>query len=158
MLLERRKLNQARKLGKHVKLKNVHFFNYSMAEKDALISSLSGKYEFSKELDDKMKIVEQQIIELQTFEKHLETLENNTEKEMLAPIGKGVYIKSAILDRKLFIDVGAGVIIRKDPKDALKIINNQIKKLSEIRTSIYSAIETSNIEMQHIIKEIEKFN
>ena len=128
-----------------------------MAEenKEKLIALLGSKYEYGKELEEKINIIDRQISELQSFQIHIGEIDKNKEKEILAPLGKGVFIKSEIKDKKLFVDIGAGVLVRKSPKEAREVIEDQLRKLVEMSQEIHQQIEITNQELQNLVRGIE---
>ena len=93
---------------------------------------------------------------MQSFQIHIGEIDKNKEKEILAPLGKGVFIKSEIKDKKIFVDIGAGVLVRKSPKEAREVIEDQLKKLEEMRQEIHKHIESTNQELQSLVMGIEK--
>ena len=84
-------------------------------------------------LEERIGFIEQQIIELRDFEGGLGRLEETKNKEMLAGIGKGVFLKSTFEKKELFVDVGAGVIVKKDLGSVMKVIGEQIERLEALR-------------------------
>ncbi len=84
-------------------------------------------------LEERIGFIEQQIVELKDFQGGLERIEETKSKEMLAGIGKGVFIKSTFEKKELFVDVGAGVIVRKDLGSVMKVIGEQIERLETLR-------------------------
>jgi len=129
-----------------------------MANQQELIQELSQKYEYSKDLDDKVKVVEKEMSELETFELHLKEIDQSKDKHMLASLGKGVYIPTDITNKKLFVDVGAGILTRKTPAEAQKVISGQLKRLQEMRLLLGHTIETINQELQDLVAQIEEKN
>ena len=84
-------------------------------------------------LEERIGFIEQQIIELRDFEGGLGRLEETKNKEMIAGIGKGVFLKSTFEKKELFVDVGAGVIVKKDLGSVMKVIGEQIERLEALR-------------------------
>lgn len=79
---------------------------------------------------EQLQMIEQEIVDLDEFVKSLAHLDSSTEKSMLAPLSRGVYVQA---DRqpsaKLFVEVGAGVVVRKSPKETIDIIKQQLEQL-----------------------------
>ena len=123
-----------------------------------LLESFYQAQEQSRDIEEKLQIVEQQISELQNFKISLDELEKNKNREILASLGKGVYIKSDIKDEKLFVDVGSGVLIRKSLDKTKDIIEEQTKRINEMKMQLTAEKETISENMKNIIEEIEKRN
>jgi len=113
----------------------------------------------ARELEENLQLIEMQIEELTAFNNSLEFLMKSKDKEMLSSIGKMVYIKTAIEDKKrLFIDVGAGVVVKKTPEETIEIVKEQILRLQEARLQISSQLEIYRGKLQEFIEEIRREN
>jgi len=110
----------------------------------------------SEETEQQLRFVDEQIAELEKFKEGLKSFRESKEKEILANLGKGVYVKSEIKDReKLFVEVGAGVIVKKTPIEAMKVVEEQIARFENARVQIASQLESYNEELRSMIGEIE---
>ena len=121
-----------------------------------LILRLQEAHQQSKDIDEKYQIIEQQISELQKFELTLEELEKNESKEILASLGKEVFIKSDIKDDKLFVDVGSGILLKKSIAEAKKIIEEQSKRINKIKIQLIAEKENLSEKVKSLIEEAEK--
>ncbi len=122
---------------------------------EELMQELEEVNRESADLDEKLKIVDQQLNELKGFLAALEEIGNNKEKEILASLGKGVYIKSSLSDEKLFVEVGSGVLVRKSIPETKEIVEQQTKRLNMIRTQLASENAEINSRMQKLLEDIE---
>ena len=98
-----------------------------------LIEQTQELYEDSKNTEERLTFIDQQIQELQTFKYNLDKIKHNNEQEMLAALGKGVFVRSQMKEDRFFVDVGAGVLVKKDSAQVISIIDQQIMKLGEMR-------------------------
>jgi len=104
-------------------------------------------------LEENMGYINIQISELEAFKDDLGKIAKSKRKEMLSSIGKRVYIKAVIEDSsKLFVDVGAGVVVRKTPEETVKIVNEQIERLQEAKIQISKQIEIYHNELNDFIR------
>ena len=124
---------------------------------DELIIKLQETHRQSQEIEEKFKVVEQQLDELQKFASSLEDLDKNSNKEILASLGKGVYIKSDIKDEKLFVDVGSGILVRKSIEESRQVVEEQSKKLNEMKIQLVAGNETIAEKMRGLIEKVEEF-
>lgn len=108
----------------------------------------------AQEFEEKINIVEQQLLELLKFEKSLKDLESSEEKEILAPLGKGVFIEADMKKTKMFVEVGSGIFVKKNLEESKKIAEHQIKKLREIKNHLSVQRENLNQNMKKILEEI----
>jgi len=120
-----------------------------------LLWKLEQSHQKLKDLEEKLFIVVQQIIELKNFGESLEEIKTNEGKEILASLGKGVFVKSEIKDKKLFIDVGLGTLIRKDLGETQKVLRDQVLRLENMKVELESGMETLNQEVGTLIGQIE---
>jgi len=113
--------------------------------------------EQSEEIEKQLQFIGEQISELQQFSSNLAVLNNNKEKEMLANIGKGVHMKvSREKDEKLFVEVGAGVVVRKTPEETQEVVKKQIEKFQEAKLRLTSQLQDYAEEFRKMLKEVEE--
>jgi len=93
------------------------------------------------ELNDKIDYVAQQILELEEFKNNLKFLKDAKGKDVLATLGKGIYLKSSCQDNNFFVNVGAGIVLKKTPEETAEIMDSQIKNLHEAKTSLLASLE-----------------
>ena len=111
----------------------------------------------SEEVERQLDFVNEQIKELEQFSKNLALLETEKEKEILASLGKGVYIKAKRdEDEKFFVEVGSGVMVRKTSKEAREIIKEQIGKFQEARVQLTAQLQSHAEEFRKMLKKVER--
>lgn len=120
-----------------------------------IIETLRDKYAESQEIEERLNLIVQQIGELEEFGDGLEVLEASG-KEILASLGKGVYIPAEIKEKELFVGVGAGIFVKKSPVEAVKVIRGQTERLGLMRNELARRNESLDKEMQELMAEIEK--
>ena len=111
----------------------------------------------TQEIEQHSSFLQQEINDLSKFKENIGSMPGNAEEsEILASLGKGVYVKASMTDKKLFVDVGAGVIVKKSSADTEKIIDAQLKKLSEAKLQLQDKLESYQMELSRIVIELEK--
>ena len=111
----------------------------------------------ARQLEDNLQLIDSQIIELENFKISLSYFIKSKEKEMLCCLGKGVYIKSEVEDKgKLFVEVGAGIIIKKSPEDALEVAGQQAERLQNARKEILLRLNQYHAQLQDFISSMNK--
>lgn len=105
--------------------------------------------------DENIQFVDSQISELEEFRDGVKTLQNSKESEIFSSFGKGVYVKSKLQNKDLFVDVGAGVVMKKTPEETLKIIEDQLNRLRNARMQLLSEIDSSRTKLLSIINKLE---
>jgi len=111
----------------------------------------------SEETEKQLGFVGEQVQELEGFLETLEELKGSDKEEILANLGKGVYAKADRLkDEKLFVEVGAGVLVRKSPDEAKEVIEGQLRKFKEVQIQLREQLEGFAGEFREMLGEIEK--
>jgi len=108
-----------------------------------------------EQLTQHLTIVNQQIDELGTFSKQLTSLKDSKDKELLSTVGKGIYMKTKVLEEKFFVEVGANTIVRKTPEQTQETIKGQLRRLLEIKLQVSAQIEQHQAQLQHIIEQLQ---
>jgi len=120
------------------------------------ILKLAGLEQEITRLEQQMQVVEQQILEMQNLKSELEELDKTKEKDIWANLGKNIFIKTEIKDKNLLVDVGNRTFIKKNIPETLKIIDEQVKKLGEVKEQVLSKIQEIQQNTEKIIREAEK--
>ena len=118
-------------------------------QQQELIFKLGMLEQQMQQLQQQIQAVEQSNIELQSLSEGLNELKNAEGKEVMAMIGRGIFIKSKIVSDDLLVDVGERNFVKKSVEETQKLINEQIEKLSE-------AGESLNIQIEEVSREGEK--
>jgi len=111
----------------------------------------------AERLEQQMQILDQQAVELASVKESLEAIKNSEKNaEILANLGKGIFVKADLKDKELFVNIGKDVIIRKTPDETLKIIDEQTKKLSEGKQSIIEKIQELQLNMNELLQKAQQ--
>ena len=105
-------------------------------------------------LGEQIKIIDQQISELNSLKKNLEHIKNSGEEEIYSELSKGIFVKSIIKKSNLLVEVGGGVFVPKNFDEINEIIDDQNRKFEEVKIEISERIESINNELNNIIKKI----
>tara|TARA_Y100000310_G_scaffold336305_1_gene420454 strand:- start:706 stop:1086 length:381 start_codon:yes stop_codon:yes gene_type:complete len=124
-----------------------------MAKEDYLLQ-LSMLEQEAKKLHENMQVIDQQVQELEVLKASLSNLDDK--KEILANLGRGIFIKSQIQEKELFVNVGSGIVLKKSPEDTQKIIEKQVLQLQEIKKELADNIEQINIQVQELVVKAQK--
>jgi prefoldin alpha subunit len=108
----------------------------------------------SQEMEQRLNLVAQQIMELQEAKSNLIFLRDSKEKETLSSLGKGIHLSTEIKDKKLFIEVGSGILVRKTPDQIIEVIDSQVKRLSEVRAQIETQLSIYHQALSKIIEQV----
>jgi prefoldin alpha subunit len=109
-----------------------------------------------RETAQQIEIVEQELEGLSEFLHSLEHLSKSNEKKMLSPLGRGIFMPADRRSEKLFVDVGAGVFVRKSVSDTLLVVKEQLSRLNEIHTQLKTQESFYASQLQALMEQAEK--
>jgi len=107
-----------------------------------------------REIENELEFVDREISELGKFSDNLDYLSSSQENTILSSLGKGVLMKTEIKDRKLFVDVGSGVLVRKESGEIKVILEGQIEKFKEARIRLIKKHNLAKESLISMLKEI----
>jgi prefoldin alpha subunit len=110
----------------------------------------------SEEVEKQLNFVSEQITDLERFSSGLKDLSGDKEKEILTPLGRGVYMKADKRSDKLFVEVGAGVLVRKTPQEAVEIIAGQLESFNAAKVQLAAQLQEFIQEFGRMLKEVER--
>lgn len=125
-----------------------------------------------KELQIKFQIFEQQIIQIQeqiqrideavndltNLGTGLKELEGKKDKEILAQIGRGIFVKAKLLSEDLIVDVGDRNFVNKTIPNTQKIISDQLDKLNEVKKNLEEELDKINSELTRTMLDFQNQN
>jgi prefoldin alpha subunit len=127
-------------------------------EKDnqEIIFKLSMYEQQIRQLQQQLQAIENGIIDLASLNSGLDELIDSKGKEILAPIGKGIFVKTKLLSEELIVDIGENTFVKKNIDDTKKLLDEQISKLEEVKVEIGDNLEKLGQEMTEAMTEMEK--
>ena len=123
-----------------------------------LIFKLSMYEQQIRNLQQQLEAVEKGILDMNNLNLGLDELIGSKDKEILAPIGRGIFVKTKLLSEELTVDVGDKNFVKKGIPDTKKIITEQIKKLEEIKKELNDSLDSLSQEMTSMINGIQEEN
>lgn len=116
-------------------------------DQQQLMLKLSMFEQQIQQLQQQLEAVEKGIIELNSLSIGLDDLKGKTNKEILAPIGRGIFVKAKLSSEDLLVDIGEGNFVKKEIPDAKKLIGEQVQKLEDIKIELNNAMENLGQEL-----------
>ena len=123
-----------------------------------LIMKLGMFEQQMKQIQEQLQLVEQNTIELSSLSLGLDELKGKKDEEILAQIGRGIFVKAKLLSEDLIVDVGSKNFVNKNISDTKKLIENQLGRLNEIKESLSNSLEEINSEVTKIILNAQEDN
>jgi len=109
-----------------------------------------------RQLQEQMQAVENGIAELSSLHVGLEEIKGSEGKEILAPIGRGMFLKTKLLSEELVVDVGEKNFVKKTVPESQKIIETQIAKLGDLQKELADNLEKINAELTKTFMAAQK--
>ena len=109
-------------------------------------------------IQQQLQAVEQAIVDMGRLNLGLDELKGGVGKEIVAPIGKGIFAKANLSSEELLVDIGEGNIIQKTIPQTKELIQEQIKRLGNAKEELNKAMEEINGELEKIFLEAQKDN
>jgi len=124
--------------------------------KENYIMKLTLLEQKSQKLEEELKGIGQQINELALLKEDIKKIKESKEDEMLSGLGKGIFIKTKMLEREFVVNVGSNILLKKSPAQVLELIEEQVKQLSEMKTKVVDEIEETNINLERLVEKAKK--
>ena len=109
-----------------------------------------------QQLGQQLDAVEQGIIEMTSLNIGLNDLVGGKNKEIMAPVGRGIFAQAKLLSDELLVDIGEGKLVKKSIPDTQKLIEEQVKKLGQAKIELNNAMEQINEELTKTMIEAQK--
>lgn len=106
-------------------------------------------------LSQQLQMIENNLKEIEGIKDGLKEIEKKETKEILANIGKKIYIPVEIKDKNLIIEVGNKKFVKKSISETRELIKEQIEKLNSARQEITGALEQLQEEAGKLMMNIQ---
>ena len=110
----------------------------------------------TNQLNEQLKSVDQNVSEMNDLKASLEEIESNDNKEIMANLGKRIFIPVDIKEKSLIVEVGKGNFVKKSVPDTKKIVDEENDKLMEAKNQIMGRLDELQNDMNKMIMEFQK--
>ncbi len=107
-------------------------------------------------LQQQLQAVEEGTIDLNTLNFGLDEISGSNGKEILAPMGRGIFVKAKLLSEDLLVDVGGKNLVKKNVEETKKLISEQMEKLDIIKEDLNNKLSEMENELTKTIQESQK--
>ena len=126
----------------------------SNEKKQEILFKLSLFEQQINQLQQQLQSVERGIIDLSSLELELDDLKGSNGKEILAPVGRGIFAKAKLLSEDLIMDIGGKNFVKKNIPETQDVIKGQIKKLEQIKSQLQENSDEISREAEKLIKDL----
>jgi len=123
-----------------------------------LMMKLSAFDQQLQHLNQQLQAVEEGIVEMNSLNFALDELKGKKGKEILSPLGRGIFTKTKLISEDLIVDIGGKNFVKKSIPETKKIIEDQVKKLMEVKKDLESKVEKMNKELMGMFEAAQKEN
>ena len=110
----------------------------------------------ANQLNEQVRLIEQNIREMAELKESLEEIEKLKKgDEILANLGKRIFIPVEVKDKNLIVDVGNRKFVKKSVLETSRIIDEQTEDLMNARGQIAGRLEDLQEEMKNLIDDIQ---
>lgn len=107
----------------------------------------------ARQFEQQIMYIEQQIMELRLLALHLDEIKKAKPKsEILASVGRNIFIKTELASKELYVDIGAKTVVKKEIDETKKIIENDISQLERARDNIKKEFEMIINEISRVMR------
>jgi prefoldin alpha subunit len=110
------------------------------------------------QLQQQLQAIEQAVVDMNSLKIGLEDLKGSEGKEILAPIGRGLFIKAKVLSENLITDIGSRNFTKKSVNQAQEVIKKQVEKLKGMQKEVEENLERAIAEINNILSEAQNYD
>lgn len=109
------------------------------------------------ELQQQALILQQRVLELEATRVAVtESSKLPKNNQLLIPLGSGCYVSGrATQTSSLLVNVGAGVVLKKSPKDVLALLEERAKEIQNLLEKVQLEMLAATAKINEIAPEIE---
>jgi len=105
-------------------------------------------------IQQQLQAVEQALVDMASLNLGLDEIKSD--KEILAPIGKGIFAKAKLISEDLTVDIGDKKYVKKSIPKTKELIQEQITKLEEVQENLNQELEKINEDLSKTMGKYEK--
>ncbi len=102
-----------------------------------------------------LELIDQNLVELEDLSLSLNEIGKKETKNILANLGKKIYLPVEISDKRLLVEVGNKHFVKKSVDETLKIVYGQTQKLIAAKAEILNRLEDLNNEIENLMQKMQ---
>ncbi|MDP3966221.1 MAG: prefoldin subunit alpha [archaeon] len=108
------------------------------------------------QIQKELQAIEQAILDMNQISFGLDEIEGKEGNEILASIGRGIFIKAKISSDEPLVDVGEGNFVKKTIPETKKLIDEQVKKLDKMKNDLENELDKIGKEITSAMEKQNK--
>lgn len=124
-----------------------------MEKQQEIMAQLQMFEQQAQQLQQQLQAVEEAIVEMNSLNTGLDEISSGKNKEILSPLGRGVFTKAKLISEELIVDVGDKNFVKKSVPETKKIIQDQTEKLMNIREDLHNKLQGLEMQFTELMKD-----
>ena len=120
-----------------------------------IIFKLSMLEQQMQQVQEQIESVSRGVDELSSLNFGLDDLRGSVGKEILAPLGRGIFVGATVNSEALTVDLGGKIFVQKSVAETKEIIEGQVKKLLSVKDDLNSTLEKISEEAEKTLREFQ---
>lgn len=108
-----------------------------------------------RQIQEQMEAVDKGMNDLKELSLGLEEIKGSSGKEVMAAIGRGIFVKAKIVEEELNVDIGNGNFVKKSVDETKKILEKQETRLGGIKVELNNAMSNLEKELNNLMVEAQ---
>lgn len=110
----------------------------------------------AEKLEQQLQLIDQQTSELNAVLESVKIIQEGKNKELLANLGKGIFVRADLKEKDLLVNIGKDVIVKKTPEQTIRVIEDQLGKLAVGKEQFVARIAELQMEMQNLLLQVQR--
>lgn len=107
-------------------------------------------------IQEQLNFIDQALVDMINLKQGLEEIKSKKEKEILSPLGRGVFVKSKIISDDIIVEIGNKNLVTKTIPETKELIEEQIKRIEENKEKLEEELKKIEEEMKILFLESQK--
>jgi len=108
------------------------------------------------QIQEQIQAIDRAIVDMNQINIGLGEISGKKEKEILAPLGRGIFVGAKLISGNLTVDVGGGNFVKKTVPETKEIIDEQIGKLSMMKKELEGELDKINEEITKSLGKVQE--
>lgn len=105
------------------------------------------------QIQEQLKLIEQAIFDMSTISMGLDELVGKEGEEIMAPVGRGIFVRAKLLSEDLTVDVGEKHFVKKTIPESKELISEQLDKLKDTKKDLEGELDKINEDITKTMME-----
>lgn len=106
-----------------------------------------------KPIKQQLDSVEQALSDLYSLHTGLDEIKEG--QEILAPVGKGIFVRAKTLSEDLTVDIGGKKYVKKSVPDTKNLIGKQLEKMQQVKEELNQEMEKINNQLSETMRQYQ---